>query len=639
MATSTRALGRGCRIALLTTIAIAACEDGKDEPESSTSASVLTESTSTSDVGTTITFETQSLSTSSTTTTSTLQTDATSSTTDTADLVAISGMVRGLQGKKVWLRLNAQVETLGVDADGEFAFPEGLPLGASYDVSVASDPLEPAQTCAVQGGQGVAGNEAEPIVVTCITPVRYVVLIGISGLRTQDIARMSKLPQIAARGHYHADVATAWPLEQTTQAAALLTGEVSHVHGVDGEAASWKLPTWAELAVATDTTRKVGLFAMRDGLWPEATADMATHVQVESDRTLLWQNANDWLSEKRPAQTLLFDDSLRLLGERDGWGSQHYFEELDKLDQRIDALYQVLEAKKMLPHTALVITSMGGGEAKSGQEDTLETRRVPSIVLAPQLEPGSDESELRLTDLGGLLGRFAGVGQISAVARTWPWATYPTGELAKLASDAKITFINAPAHERAVAAYYDQASGSPALWFYWNVSSRMPFDLGDVPSTAKVASDAEPLWLVDGDDTILAAPLGFERRFASRLQSAARKFVVWEPIAPVGYRCLGSVASTDPLTSPARPKLRCVHQDALVKVDAKFYFSRKATATSQGLDVFRCVAQAGDAVPMTTTGWVAGAGQLASALLPTPCMSFLPDRVEMLEQRDGLVRK
>ena len=92
----------------------------------------------------------------------------------------IGGSVRGLQGSG--LELSHAGETLAIAADGSFTFALPVLDGADYSVTVATQPAGPEQQCALSSGEGtVAGADVADIVVTCVTPVRHVVVIGIDG--------------------------------------------------------------------------------------------------------------------------------------------------------------------------------------------------------------------------------------------------------------------------------------------------------------------------------------------------------------------------------------------------------------------------------------------------------------------------
>ncbi|MDM0078948.1 beta-propeller fold lactonase family protein [Variovorax sp. J2P1-59] len=70
---------------------------------------------------------------------------------------AISGTVSGLTGKGLVLQNNAG-DDIAVSADGSFSFVNKLDAGASYTVSVKTQPTEPTQVCSVNKGSGILGD-------------------------------------------------------------------------------------------------------------------------------------------------------------------------------------------------------------------------------------------------------------------------------------------------------------------------------------------------------------------------------------------------------------------------------------------------------------------------------------------------
>jgi Bacterial Ig-like domain len=85
-------------------------------------------------------------------------------------LYSLGGSVFGLSGAGLQLR-NAGAN-LSVTADGEFTFPTQVAAGTKYSVTVAAQPLNPAQNCAVSNGSGVIGAvDIASIEVTCATVI------------------------------------------------------------------------------------------------------------------------------------------------------------------------------------------------------------------------------------------------------------------------------------------------------------------------------------------------------------------------------------------------------------------------------------------------------------------------------------
>ncbi len=81
----------------------------------------------------------------------------------------VGGTVKGLLGTRLVLRDNGG-DDLVLEADGHFAFATPVAHGATYAVTVATQPANPAQTCTVAHGEGTVGDAAvSSVEVTCAT--------------------------------------------------------------------------------------------------------------------------------------------------------------------------------------------------------------------------------------------------------------------------------------------------------------------------------------------------------------------------------------------------------------------------------------------------------------------------------------
>jgi sugar lactone lactonase YvrE len=95
---------------------------------------------------------------------------------------AIGGSVSGLVGTGLVLQNNAS-DDLAVTANGGFSFPVPVASGASYVVSVKTQPSGPAQTCTVGNGSGTAVGEVTGVTVACSAPLPQVSTLAGSGDR------------------------------------------------------------------------------------------------------------------------------------------------------------------------------------------------------------------------------------------------------------------------------------------------------------------------------------------------------------------------------------------------------------------------------------------------------------------------
>ena len=81
----------------------------------------------------------------------------------------VAGTVVGLMGRGLVLQNNG-ADDIGVDANGEFRFPMPLASGATYNVTVRTQPSDPSQSCTVTNARGTIGNaNVGNVVVSCST--------------------------------------------------------------------------------------------------------------------------------------------------------------------------------------------------------------------------------------------------------------------------------------------------------------------------------------------------------------------------------------------------------------------------------------------------------------------------------------
>ncbi len=96
------------------------------------------------------------------------------------DAFTIGGTISGL-GSSVVLQDNNGDNTT-VTANGTFAFPTPLASGASYEVSVLTQPTSPTQVCTVTADHGIVGSaNVTSVVVTCVT-TPFAVTVTVTGL-------------------------------------------------------------------------------------------------------------------------------------------------------------------------------------------------------------------------------------------------------------------------------------------------------------------------------------------------------------------------------------------------------------------------------------------------------------------------
>jgi len=96
------------------------------------------------------------------------------------NLYTIGGTVSGLAGSGLVLLDNGS-DSLPVTSNS-FTFPTPLASGATYSVTISSQPSNPAQNCKVTNGNGTATANVTSVQVTCTTIVFYTIGGTVSGL-------------------------------------------------------------------------------------------------------------------------------------------------------------------------------------------------------------------------------------------------------------------------------------------------------------------------------------------------------------------------------------------------------------------------------------------------------------------------
>jgi hypothetical protein len=93
----------------------------------------------------------------------------------------VGGRVRGLAGSGLTL-LNNGGDALPIGANGPFTFANSLPTGATYTVTVGTQPATPTQECSVANASGtIATADVSNVEVSCVTS-RFPINVIVTGL-------------------------------------------------------------------------------------------------------------------------------------------------------------------------------------------------------------------------------------------------------------------------------------------------------------------------------------------------------------------------------------------------------------------------------------------------------------------------
>lgn len=93
----------------------------------------------------------------------------------------LGGNISGLAGSGLVLQDNGG-GNLSITANGTFTFAATVPSGNSYNVTVLTQPANPAQNCSVTNGSGTATSNVTNVQVTCTTTVTYTIGGMVTGL-------------------------------------------------------------------------------------------------------------------------------------------------------------------------------------------------------------------------------------------------------------------------------------------------------------------------------------------------------------------------------------------------------------------------------------------------------------------------
>jgi len=86
-----------------------------------------------------------------------------------SDEFVVGGHVRGLEGIGLSLR-SARGEEVRVDDDGKFVFGNRSPNWSEYEVTIAREPISPAQSCTIERASGrINGMNVMNVDVVCRT--------------------------------------------------------------------------------------------------------------------------------------------------------------------------------------------------------------------------------------------------------------------------------------------------------------------------------------------------------------------------------------------------------------------------------------------------------------------------------------
>jgi len=560
-----------------------ACGDAAGGETDSTSAA----STSAAETTATTTAGTTAATTSDTPTTSSTGPDTgepTGTTTHT-----IGGSVRGLQG--AGLELLHAGESLAIPADGAFTFTTPLIDGANFNVTVATQPGEPEQQCTLTNSEGtITGADVADIVVTCVTPIRHVVVIGIDGLGGAYVPMVATpvLDAMMASGVSSLAMQNTLPTMSAPNWMSMIAGSTADQHGVDSN--EWEpgdsqpTPTFFAALREQRPDARIGVFHDWDGFGALVEPGVADRLESPGDEVQTVAAALTWMTQTRPELLFIHLDLVDHAGHFNGWGSDAYIAAAAGADALVGEVLAGIDAAGMRPYTAVLISADHGGESLFHGADTSLERPIPFIVTGPQVEAGEVQRELRIFDITATVAALLGLEAPAS------WIGSPVIEALAFAEPADVpaaTLELLPVSDYAWI-YDDTGSGAFADGSIWRpVVPDGYVSIGDVAH----ASHAEPAFatlVIRDDPDALRPPLAYEQIWNDVGTLGDHDVTIWNPIPPPGYACLGSVATPSHDVPPALGQIRCVHQRYLVRGEASLTWTDAGSLGFQDAGLWTC---------------------------------------------------
>lgn len=204
----------------------------------------------------------------------------------TTNSYAVGGTVTGLTGTGLVLQDNLG-DDLAVAASGGFTFATPVASGATYTVSVKTQPGGPAQTCQVTGGSGTVGAaDVTSVAVNCAIST-YTVGGTISGLAgTGLVLENNGADDLSVTGNgsfaFATPVASGQPFAVTVKAQPGAPGQICTVGQASGTVASANVTTVA-VVCATNTYPVAGMVSGLSGTGLVLQDNLGDNLSVAAD--------------------------------------------------------------------------------------------------------------------------------------------------------------------------------------------------------------------------------------------------------------------------------------------------------------------------------------------------------------------
>lgn len=501
----------------------------------------------------------------------------------------IGGSVRGLQG--AGLTLTHAGEDLAIAADGPFTFAAPALDGASYSVTVATSPGEPEQQCALENAEGtVAGADITDIVVTCVTPIRHVVVIGIDGLGGAYVPEVPTpvLDGMMGIGVHTLAMQNTLPTMSAPNWMSMIAGATADQHGVDSN--EWEpgdsqpTPTFFAALREQRPDARIGVFHDWDGFAALVEPGVPDVIEAPGDELQTIAAALTWMQQSKPELLFIHLDLVDHAGHFNTWGSDAYVAAAGTADMLVGEVLAAIEAAGMRPYTAVLVSADHGGVGLSHGADTSLERPIPFIVTGPQVPALEIQRELRIFDIAATVTALLG---IEAPAE---WLGSPVHEalaFAEPASEPSAKLELLPVSDY-VWVYDDTGTGAFADGSIWRpVVPPGYVSIGDVAHASHDQPGFATLVIRDDPDA-LRPPVGYEQIWNDEGTLGTHDVTIWNPIPPAGYACPGNVATPGYDTPPPTTLIRCVHSRYLVRGKAVLTWTDAGSLGFQDAGLWSC---------------------------------------------------
>jgi hypothetical protein len=496
----------------------------------------------------------------------------------------------GLVGDQLTLKLGE--EELTLSSNGAFAFDQELTDGSPVSVEVIAAPQDPDQECTLEGPAQIMGEDAE-LMVSCQTPIRHVIVLGIDGFGGHFVGEVAtpRMDALREESVWTLAMQNGLPTSSSTNWMSMIGGSTPDQHGVldngwqPGD--STPPPTLFATFRAANPDAKIGVFHDWADFYRLVENDVTDIITHPGDELETMEAALSWIVAERPELTFIHLDHVDHAGHFNTWGSPAYHEAGELADSLLGELIDELIEFDLWPYTALIVSADHGGVGLAHGADTPQERPIPFIVRRPQGPSSQITREVRVWDIA------ATVLELLEVEAPADWVGRPVDEVFTGFADS-----TRPSGDLifATTSAFDQLWTDEGTLAWSNVSVWRPsppvgfFAVGDVTVGDYFAPEGGTLVLRSDDPLALASPIAYEEVWNSAGANGDADASFWNPIPPPGYACLGTVAGPAPGVPPELDLVRCVHLDYLLPAQSSLTWEDSGSGASWDGSFWQCQA-------------------------------------------------